>query len=65
MTNSIGMESGILAISLPGRETGNVGRVVQNTDGHTAQTPLLLLLKTGITIMLFQRQYEANSFDFM
>jgi hypothetical protein len=53
MTNSIGMESGILAISLPGRETGIGKGVLQNTDGHTAQTPLLLLLKTGITIMPF------------
>jgi hypothetical protein len=58
MTNSIGMESGILAISLPGRETGIIGKEFYKIlMGHTAQTPLLLLLKTGITIMPFVEQY--------
>jgi hypothetical protein len=49
MTNSIG-GSGILAISLPGRETGIIGEgVVQNTDGtYSPNTQLQLLLKTGI-----------------
>jgi hypothetical protein len=52
MTNSIGMD-GILAISLPGRETGIIGKELYKIlMGHTAQTPLLLLLKTGITICL-------------
>jgi hypothetical protein len=50
MTNSIGMER-ILAISLPGREIGK--EFYKILMGHTAQTPLLLLLKTGITIMPF------------
>jgi hypothetical protein len=46
------VESGILAISLPGRETGIIGRLYRILMEHTAQTPLLLLLKTG-TIMPF------------
>jgi hypothetical protein len=61
MTNSIGM--GILAISLPGRETGIIGKgVVQNTDGTYSPNTTLLLLKTGITIMPF---VEQHSFQFI
>jgi hypothetical protein len=62
MTNSIGMESGILAISLPGR--GIIGKELYKIlMEHTAQTPLLLLLKTGITMAFRRDNIETNSFD--
>jgi hypothetical protein len=53
MTNSIGMESGILAIYQEEKQV--IGKELYKIlMGHTAQTPLLLLLKTGITIMPFR-----------
>ncbi|MFT7395638.1 MAG: ferric enterobactin receptor [Flavobacterium sp.] len=65
MTNSIGMESGILAISLPGRETGIIGKgVVQNTDGTYSPNTTSITAENWYYYNAFRRDnIEANSFD--
>ena len=65
MTNSIGMESGILAVSLPGRETGIVGQgVVQNTDGSYSPNTTVISAENWYYSNAFRRDnIEANSFD--
>jgi hypothetical protein len=55
MTNSIGMESGILAISLPGRETGIGKGVVQNTDGTYSPNTTSITAENWYYIMPFSR----------
>ncbi|NRT13853.1 TonB-linked SusC/RagA family outer membrane protein [Flavobacterium sp. 28A] len=65
MTNAIGMESGILAVSLPGRETGIVGQgVVQNTDGSYSPNTTSVTAENWYYSNAFRRDnIEANSFD--
>ena len=65
MTNSIGMESGILAVSLPGRETGIIGKgVVQNTDGSYSPNTTSVTAENWYYSNAFRRDnIEANSFD--
>ena len=65
MTNAIGMESGILAVSLPGRETGIVGQgVVQNTDGSYSPNTTVISAENWYYSNAFRRDnIEANSFD--
>lgn len=65
MTNAIGMESGILAVSLPGRETGIVGQgVVQNTDGSYSANTTSVTAENWYYSNAFRRDnIEANSFD--
>jgi outer membrane receptor protein involved in Fe transport len=65
MTNSIGMESGILAISLPGRETGIIGKgVLQNTDGTYSPNTTSITAENWYYYNAFRRDnIEANSFD--
>ena len=65
MTNSIGMESGILAVSLPGRETGIVGNgVVQNTDGTYKTNTTSVSAENWYYYNAYRRDnIEANSFD--
>jgi ferric enterobactin receptor len=65
MTNSIGMESGILAASLPGRETGIVGDgVVKNTDGSYSPNTKVISAESWYYSNAYQRgNIEANSFD--
>ncbi|NRS87426.1 TonB-linked SusC/RagA family outer membrane protein [Flavobacterium sp. 7E] len=65
MTNAIGMESGILAVSLPGRETGIVGQgVVQNTDGSYSPNTTSVTTENWYYSNAFRRDnIEANSFD--
>jgi hypothetical protein len=65
MTNSIGMESGILAISLPGRETGIIGKgVVQNTDGTYSPNTTSITAENWYYYNAFRRDnIETNSFD--
>jgi hypothetical protein len=65
MTNAIGMESGILAVSLPGRETGIVGDgVVQNSDGSYSPNTTVISAENWYYSNAFRRDnIEANSFD--
>ncbi|MFV8347993.1 SusC/RagA family TonB-linked outer membrane protein, partial [Flavobacterium sp. ZB4P13] len=65
MTNAIGMESGILAVSLPGRETGIVGDgVVQNSDGSYSPNTTVISAENWYYSNTFRRDnIEANSFD--
>ena len=65
MTNAIGMESGILAVSLPGRETGIVGQgVVQNTDGSYSPNTTSVTAENWYYSNAYRRDnIEANSFD--
>ena len=65
MTNSIGMESGILAVSLPGRETGIIGNgVVQNTDGTYRPNTTSVSAENWYYYNAYRRDnIEANSFD--
>jgi ferric enterobactin receptor len=64
-TNSIGMESGIIALSLPGRETGIVGQgVVQNADGTYSPNTTNVSAENWYYDNAFRRDnIEANSFD--
>jgi len=65
MTNAIGMESGILAVSLPGRETGIVGPgVVKNSDGTYSPNTTNISAENWYYGNAFRRDnIEANSFD--
>ncbi|SDZ93164.1 TonB-linked outer membrane protein, SusC/RagA family [Flavobacterium gillisiae] len=65
MTNAIGMESGILAVSLPGRETGIIGEgVVKNTDGSYSPNTTSISAENWYYSNAFRRDnIEANSFD--
>jgi len=65
MTNSIGMESGILAVSLPGRETGIVGKgVVQNANGTYSPNTTVISAENWYYGNAFRRDnIEANTFD--
>lgn len=65
MTNAIGMESGILAVSLPGRETGIIGQgVVQNTDGSYSPNTTSVTAENWYYSNAFRRDnIEVNSFD--
>lgn len=65
MTNAIGMESGLLAVSLPGRETGIVGPgVVKNTDGTYSPNTTVISAENWYYGNAFRRSnIEANSFD--
>jgi len=65
MTNSIGMESGLLAVSLPGRETGIVGPgVVKNSDGTYSPNTTNISAENWYYGNAFRRNnIEANSFD--
>ena len=65
MTNSIGMESGILAASLPGRETGIVGvGVVKNPDGtYSPNTKNIDAYSWYYSNAYIRNNIEANSFD--
>jgi len=65
MTNSIGMESGLLAVSLPGRETGIIGPgVVQNSDGSYSPNTTNISAENWYYGNAFRRNnIEANSFD--
>lgn len=64
-TNAIGMESGLLAVSLPGRETGIVGPgVVQNSDGTYSENTTVISAENWYYGNAFRRDnIEANSFD--
>jgi ferric enterobactin receptor len=64
-TNAIGHESGILASSLPGRETGIIGEgVVQNADGTYSPNTTLVDPETWYYGGFYARDNaEANSFD--
>ena len=65
MTNSIGMESGILAVSLPGRETGIIGQgVVKNNDGSYSTNTTVVSPENWYYSNAFRRDnIEANTFD--
>lgn len=65
MTNSIGMESGILAVSLPGRETGIIGKgVVKNNDGSYSTNTTVVSPENWYYSNAFRRDnIEANTFD--
>jgi hypothetical protein len=65
MTNSIGMESGILAVSLPGRETGIIGQgVVKNNDGSYSTNTTVISPENWYYSNAFRRDnIEANTFD--
>jgi ferric enterobactin receptor len=65
MTNAIGMESGILEVSLPGRETGIVGDgVVLNSDGSYSPNTTVISAENWYYANAFRRDnIEANSFD--
>jgi hypothetical protein len=64
-TNSIGMESGILAVSLPGRELGIIGEgVVKNTDGTYSPNTTKITEEAWYYYNAFRRDnVEANTFD--
>lgn len=64
-TNSIGMESGILEVSLPGRETGIVGEgVVKNQDGTYSPNTTKISAEAWYYYNAFRRDnIEANTFD--
>lgn len=64
-TNSIGMESGILAVSLPGRETGIVGQgVVLNADGTYSPNNTRISEEAWYYYNAYRRDnIEANTFD--
>ncbi|MBP4140669.1 SusC/RagA family TonB-linked outer membrane protein [Flavobacterium sp. P4023] len=65
MTNSIGMESGILAVSLPGRETGIIGKgVVKNPDGSYSPNTTSVSAENWYYSNAYRRDnIEANTFD--
>lgn len=65
MTNSIGIESGILALSLPGRETGIIGKgVVQNPDGSYSPNTTTVSAETWYYGNAYRRENtESNTFD--
>lgn len=64
-TNSIGMESGILAVSLPGRELGIVGEgVVKNSNGTYSPNTTKISEEAWYYYNAFRRDnIEANTFD--
>lgn len=64
-TNSIGMESGILAVSLPGRELGIIGEgVVKNSDGTYSPNTTRITEEAWYYYNAFRRDnVEANTFD--
>ena len=65
MTNSIGIESGLLALSLPGRETGIIGKgVVQNPDGSYSTNTTKVSAETWYYGNAYRRENtESNTFD--
>jgi hypothetical protein len=64
-TNSIGMESGILAVSLPGRELGIIGEgVVKNSNGTYSPNTTRITEEAWYYYNAFRRDnVEANTFD--
>jgi TonB-linked SusC/RagA family outer membrane protein len=65
MTNAIGMESGLLAVSLPGREGQIVGPgVTKDTSGNFVQNTVGVSPEVWYYGNAYQRgNIEANSFD--